>query len=71
MAPTLLESLLSLVKNEDLIIVNLYDENDLLLITFHLPGYQCLKDELLSREVNKLIIQSKSDVDITLNAPSD
>lgn len=69
--PTLLESLLALVKNDKDILINLYDENDLLLITFNLAGYASLKDELLSREVKTLYLSSKTaGIDITLNAPT-
>ena len=68
---TLLESLLALIKDDKNILINLYNENDLLLITFNLAGYASLKDELLAREVKTLYLNSKTaGVDITLNVPA-
>lgn len=68
---TVLEALLSLIKNEDIILVSIYDENSLLLITFELPGYMQLKSELLAREVDSMVIKAKSAVDITVKAAAD
>ena len=65
---TVLEALLSLIKNEDIVLVNIYNENSLLLITFELPGYMQLKSELLTREVDSMVIKAKSVVDITVKA---
>ena len=68
---TVLEALLSLIKNEDIILVSIYDENSLLLITFELPGYMQLKSELLAREVDSMVVKTKSAVDITVKAAAD
>ena len=68
---TVLEALLSLIKNEDIVLVSIYDENNLLLITFELPGYMQLKSELLAREVDSMVIKAKSAVDITVKAAAD
>lgn len=63
-----LKGLLSVIESVKPITVNLFDENDLLLITFVLPGYPYLEDELEDREVAKLKINNLTNIDITLAA---
>ena len=63
-----LKGLLSVIESVKPITVNLFDENDLLLITFVLPGYPCLEDELEDREVAKLKINNLTNIDVTLAA---
>lgn len=63
-----LEGLLSIIKSEKIITVNLFDENDLLLITFHLPGYEHIEEDLLLREVAELKIVSLNTINIKLAA---
>lgn len=63
-----LAGLLSVIESEKTITVNLFDENDLLLITFSLPGYPCLEDSLEERTVAKVKIRSLTTIDVTLEA---
>ena len=63
-----LAGLLSVIESEKTITVNLFDENDLLLITFSLPGYPCLEDALEERTVAKVKIKSLTTIDVTLEA---
>lgn len=63
-----LAGLLSVIESEKTITVNLFDENDLLLITFSLPGYPCLEDALEERIVAKVKIKSLTTIDVTLEA---
>ena len=63
-----LAGLLSVIESQKVITVNLFDENDLLLITFNLPGYACLEDALEEREVAKMKINNLTNIDITLAA---
>lgn len=63
-----LQGLLTTIESEKVITVNLYDENGLLLITFGLPGYDSLDDELLAREVGKIKISAVTTVNIYLAA---
>ena len=46
------------------ITVNLFDENNLLLISFGLPGYDCLDDFLLDDEVTKLIFANMTTINV-------
>jgi len=63
-----LAGLLSVIESQKVVTVNLYDENDLLLITFNLPGFNCLEDELEERTVAKMKINTLTNIDITLAA---
>lgn len=62
-----LEGLLKVIQSDKIITVNLYDENDLLLITFGLPGYMALDDFLCDDEVTKVIIKSLTSMDIYID----
>ena len=61
-----LEKLLTALVSNNPITVNLYDEKGLLLITFGHPGYDSLDDELLTREVSELEIQSIKSIRVKL-----
>lgn len=63
--------LLSSNTNSETIEVRLYDENNLLLIVFNLPGYKCLDDELEVREVVKWNIISAKQIEVFVRAGSD
>ena len=62
-----LEGLLKVLSSSKTITVNLYDENDLLLITFGLPGYQCIDDFLNDDEVTKVKIVNMTTIDVTID----
>ncbi len=68
-----LEGLLSVIDSSKSITVNLYQQGlegstgDLLLISFGLPGYDCLDDFLLDDEVTKIVIKSANAIDVTIN----
>jgi len=64
-----LSGLLSVIESTKPITVNLFSEENLLLITFVLPGYPCLEDELEERTVAKVKINSLTNIDITLAEP--
>ena len=49
------------------ITVKLYDENDLLLISFNLQGYHCLDDELENRTIKSWTINSLTSISVVLN----
>lgn len=63
-----LSNLLSVIKSNKTIIINLYDENDLLLISFGHPGYMHLDDELETREVESMEILTLTSINIKLAA---
>lgn len=65
-----LQGLLTTIESEKIITVNLYNEKDLLLITFGLPGYDSLDDELLTREVRKIKISAVTTINVYLAAVS-
>ena len=47
--------------------IDLFNENNLLLISFALPGYDCLDDFLLDDEVQRLEIVSLNKLNITID----
>lgn len=61
-------SLFNAIKSDKIITINLYNENDLLLITFGLPGYDALDDYLLERKVDTLEIQRLDMLKIKIKA---
>lgn len=63
-----LTELLSVIESQKVITVNLYDSEELLLITFSLPGYLHLDDELEATEVDKIKINSITNIDVYLKA---
>lgn len=62
-----LEGLLKVIHSEKDIKVNLYDENDLLLITFLLAGYDCLDDFLEDDEVIKIEFPAINTINVTID----
>lgn len=66
-----LEGLLKVITSVKVITVNLYDENDLLLITFGLPGFDCLDDFLLDDEVLQLEITNLYNINVKIDTSAD
>ena len=62
-----LMDLFQAIESKMPILVQLFDENDLLIIKFELPGFDALDDYLLEKTVNKLEIISASSLKIKLN----
>lgn len=58
---------LKVIKSDKDITVNLYDENDLLLITFVLAGYDCLDDFLMNDEVLELSFANLNKINIKID----
>lgn len=63
-----LESLLTAIRSTKSINVNLYDNADLLLISFVLPGFESLDPNLLSQEVKSIELPAVNALKITLKA---
>lgn len=61
-----LKSFLEACVSTKTITVNLYDEKQLLLITFELPGFSCLDDELEQREIKSWTINNLTNIKIIL-----
>ena len=61
-----LESLLAALRSEKKIYVDLYNNNNLLLISFNLPGYESVDATILAREVKSLELPAINTVKITL-----
>lgn len=61
-----LESLFQAIVSVKTITINLYDSNDLLLITFGLPGYDALDDYLLDRKVKAIEILTLTSLNVRL-----
>jgi hypothetical protein len=62
-----LEGLLKVIVSGKVMTINLFNENDLLLISFGLPGYDCLDDFLLDDEVKKIELVNVTNVNITID----
>ena len=58
--------LLTTIESEKVVTVNLFDKDDLLLITFGLPGYDSLDDELLVLPVRKIKIINTTSINVYL-----
>lgn len=63
----ILEGLLSVIESEKPVTINLYDEKDLLLIKFELPGYKSLDDFLEDDEVTKIKINNLYNLDVYID----
>lgn len=61
------EGLLKVIDSPKTVTVNLYDENELLLITFGLPGYQALDDFLCDDEVTKIVLKNLYTIDVYID----
>ena len=62
-----LEGLLSVIESTKPITINLYNEENLLLITFVMSGYDCLDDFLCDDEVKKVKIVNLNTLDVTID----
>ena len=62
-----LQGLLKAIVSPKTVTINLFDENDLLLISFGLPGYDCLDDFLLDDEVTKIEIVTLYNLNVTID----
>lgn len=62
-----LEGFLSVVKSDKTLTINLYDENDLLLITFGHPGYSALDDFLCDDEVLEISFPKNATINIKID----
>ena len=62
-----LEGLLKVIKSEKVIVVDLYNESDLLLISFGLPGYDCLDDFLADDEVLEVEIINLTHIKVKID----
>ena len=61
-----LESLLAALRSEKKIFVDLFDNSNLLLISFNLPGYESVSADLLAREVKSIELPAINSIKITL-----
>ena len=63
-----LQELLQAIYSPNKIIqIDLFSENNLLLISFALPGYDCLDDFLLDDVVSRIEIVSLNKLNITID----
>lgn len=62
-----LKGLLSTIVSTKNITINLYDQDGLLIISFGLPGYAALEDELELSTVTKIELISLTTLNITIN----
>ena len=62
-----LSGLLSVIDSTKPITINLFDENELLLITFNHPVYQSLDDNLEESEITRIVFKSLYNVDVYIN----
>lgn len=62
-----LSGLLSVIKSEKIIKVNLYDSEELLKISFDLPGYAALEDQLENCEVTKIEIVNMTTMNVYID----
>lgn len=65
-----LRTLLSTIKiiNSNIITVQLYSNDDLEMIVFEIPGYECLDDNILEQEVEEIRIFTATTIKINLAA---
>jgi hypothetical protein len=66
-----LSGLLSVIHSEKIIKVNLYDSEDLLKISFDLPGYAALENQLEECEVTKIEIVNLFNINVTIDTEPD
>ncbi len=62
-----LKGLLSVIVSEKPITINLFNEKNLLLITFVLPGYPYLEDVYEEDPVTRIEIKNLSTLNITID----
>ena len=62
-----LEGFLSVIKSTKPIMVNLFNENELLLISFELAGYNALDDFLMDDEVTGIEFKTPNIINVSIN----
>jgi hypothetical protein len=62
-----LKGLLEVISSQKVITINLFNENNLLLITFGLSGYDCLDDFLLDDKVTKIEIVNVNTINVVID----
>lgn len=62
-----LKGLLSVIKSDKDITINLFDENNLLIITFLMNGYPALEDVLEADEVIKIEFPKVNTINVTID----
>ena len=62
-----LKGLLSVIESTKPITINLFNKNNILLITFGHPGYNALEDTLEDAEITKIKFNNLNNIDITLD----
>lgn len=66
-----LKGLLQVIDSQKPVTINLYNENDLLIIKFELSGYAALEDSLEDDEVILVKINNLYNLDIKIDTSSD
>ena len=59
-----IKGLLSTISSTKTITINLYDQEGLLIISFGLPGYAALEDELELSTVKQIIFKNLNTLDV-------
>ena len=62
-----LEGFLSVIKSTKPIMVNLFNENELLLISFELAGYNALDDFLMDDEVTGIEFKTPNIINVSID----
>ena len=62
-----LENLLKVIASDKDITINLFNENNLLLITFILKGHKCLDDFLCNDEIIRIEIKTVNTINVTID----
>ena len=62
-----LKGLLSVIKSERIIKVNLYDTEEILRISFDLPGFAALEDKLEESEVTGIEIVNMTTMNVYID----
>ena len=57
---------LSVLESAKPVTINLYKENELLIITFIKDGYEALEDELEAASVKKIVLKNINTIDVTI-----
>lgn len=61
-----LNGFLSVLESTKPITINLYNQNNLLIITFIKDGYEALEDELETAVIQKINLKNLNTIDITV-----
>lgn len=65
--PITLGGFLSVLESTKPITINLYKEDELLIITFIKDGYEALEDELEAATVKKIVLKNLNTIDVTIS----